>query len=386
MSIVMKKEKDVISSIESKIEQDNQLIKDVSDFSIEEQSKDFRAELRTSPKIDELTSKIDVNDFNSIVKFGDEAAKEISECSKKILESTNVALLNDSGRIMVSLDKIMKQVDLADLKQQDNKERKGLSRLLDKGSKKLEKTLAKYGNMDTEISKIYIQIQEYDKEIDEANKKLDELYRANMEYYKNLVEYIVAAERGCEEIQAGIDEVQAEVDAGDTSMAIEVQGYIQAKQLLEQRAMDLRTAENVALQSVPMLKSIAYQNAVLKRKFSSTFIITLPAFRTALAQAVMIKRNAIQAQAMRSLDETTNELLRMNAQNTANNMRDAATMANETSIKVETLEENWNTILQGINDVKKINEDGAAKREDYKKRLDSLIGEYQKTLVDKVVS
>lgn len=382
MSVVMKKGKVAMNNIVSKVEQqDTSLIKSEQDFSIEDKATEYRSELRNSPKIDELTSKIDVNDFNSIVSFGDEAAKEISECSKKILENTNVALLNDSGNIMISLDKIMKQIDITELRENKENTKRGLSRFIDKGGKKLEKILSKYGNMDTEISNIYIQIQEYDREIDESNKKLDELYKANLVYYQNLVEYIVAAERGCEEIQAGIDEAQKSLDTGDTSAAIEIQGYEQAKQLLEQRAMDLRTAENVALQSVPMLKSIAYQNAVLKRKYSSAFIITLPAFRTALAQAVMIKRNAIQAQAMRSLDETTNQLLKLNATNAANNMRDAARMANETSIKVETLEQNWNTLLQGIADVKKINEEGAVKREEYKKRLSNLVNEYKGTLL-----
>ncbi|HAJ40446.1 MAG TPA: hypothetical protein DCM22_07925, partial [Lachnospiraceae bacterium] len=55
----------------------------------------------------------------------------------------------------------------------------------------------------------------------------------------------------------------------------------QALMMLEQRTQDLRTAENIAMQSIPMIKTMAFSNMNLVRKINSAFIITLPVFKQA---------------------------------------------------------------------------------------------------------
>ncbi len=54
----------------------------------------------------------------------------------------------------------------------------------------------------------------------------------------------------------------------------------------------------------------------LVRKINSAFIVTLPVFKQALAQAIMLKRQRIQAESLAALDEKTNEMLLKNARNT----------------------------------------------------------------------
>ena len=126
--------------------------------------------------------------------------------------------------------------------------------------------------------------------------------------------------------------------SGDMSIQFEIQGLQQSLMMLEQRTQDLRTAENVALQSVPMIKTMEFSNMNLVRKINSAFIITLPVFKQALAQAIMLKRQKIQADAMSALDEKTNEMLVKNAKNTVEQSKMITRMASGSSIKIETLE------------------------------------------------
>ena len=109
----------------------------------------------------------------------------------------------------------------------------------------------------------------------------------------------------------------------------------QMREILDQRVMDLKVAENVALQTVPMLKTMEYSNLNLVRKINSAFIITMPVFKQSLAQAIMLKRQRIQAESLKALDEKTNELLIKNAQNTVEQSKMVAAMASSSSIKVE---------------------------------------------------
>ena len=158
---------------------------------------------------------------------------------------------------------------------------------------------------------------------------------------------------------------------------MDLQTLEQTRGIMEQRVMDLKIAENVAMQTVPMLKAMEFSNINLIRKINSAFIITMPVFKQALAQAVMLKRQRIQADAMKALDDKTNELLLKNAQNTVDQTRITTMLANGNSIKVETLEKTWQTIVTGIDETRKLQEEARAKRAEDSKRLEKLKEEYK---------
>lgn len=142
--------------------------------------------------------------------------------------------------------------------------------------------------------------------------------------------------------------------------------------MLEQRTQDLRTAESVALQSIPMIKTIQFSNMNLVRKINSAFIITLPVFKQALAQAIMLKRQKIQADAISALDERTNEMLLKNARNTIEQAKITTRLAAGSSIKADTLETTWRTIMNGLDETKKIQESDRAQRIQDQAKLEAI--------------
>lgn len=166
---------------------------------------------------------------------------------------------------------------------------------------------------------------------------------------------------------------------GDNSIQFELTNLNAALMILEQRTQDLRTAEAVAMQSIPMIKTMEFSNLNLVRKINSAFIITLPVFKQALAQAVMLKRQRLQAESMAALDAKTNEMLIKNAKNTVEQSKLTAQLASGSSIKVETLETTWRTIMNGIDETKAIQDNARKQREDDKKRLEVLKNEFETT-------
>lgn len=148
--------------------------------------------------------------------------------------------------------------------------------------------------------------------------------------------------------------------------------------MLEQRTQDLRTAESVAMQSIPMIKTMEFSNMNLVRKINSAFIITLPVFKQALAQAIMLKRQKIQAEAMSALDEKTNEMLLKNARNTVEQSKMTAQLASGSSIKIETLENTWRTIVNGIDETKQIQQNARQQRIQDQARLENIKSEFNK--------
>lgn len=68
--------------------------------------------LAHSPEVEALTAAIDINDLNTIVSFGAQAAEEISKASDVVLNSMSLSQLDDSSRMLQALAKIMDQFDL----------------------------------------------------------------------------------------------------------------------------------------------------------------------------------------------------------------------------------------------------------------------------------
>ena len=312
-------------------------------------------QLAHSPEIESLTAGIDVNDLNTIVTFGSHSAEEISKASDVVLRSMNMSQLDESSKMLNSLAKIMDQFDINEIR--DNPSLFG--KLFGNLRKQLDKILAKYNTMGNEIK--------------QSNQKLETMFQANVGYFHELEKYIVAGDQGCQEIQNYMTQLQQQMEAtGDQSITFELQSLQQALAMLEQRTQDLRTAESVALQSIPMIKTIQFSNMNLVRKINSAFIVTLPVFKQALAQAIMLKRQKIQADAISALDERTNEMLLKNARNTVEQAKITTRLASGSSIKADTLETTWRTIMTGLDETKKIQESARTQRAQDQAKLEAI--------------
>ena len=318
---------------------------------------------------------IEVYNMDTIVSFGAKAAEEISKASDVVLNSMNMSQLNETSEMLKSLAKIMDQFDINEIK--DNP---GLfGKLFGNFRKQLDKILAKYHTMGEEVDKIYVQLKGYESEIKQSNKKLDTMFKTNVDYYHELVKYILAGEQACKEIEAYIAQRQQDMEnTGDQSIQFELTSLNQALMMLEQRTQDLRTAENVAMQSIPMIKTMEFSNYNLVRKINSAFIVTLPVFKQALAQAILLKRQKIQAESIAELDKKTNEMLLKNAQNTVDVSKMTAKMASGSSIQIETLEKTWATITNGIEETRRIQEDARKKRQEDQVRLEAIKQDFNK--------
>ena len=348
----------------------------VEQYDIVSDRQQMNTELTGSPEVDALVSQIEVHNLETIVSFGAEAAEEISKCSDIVLNNMNMSQLDDSSEMLNTLAKIMSKFDIDELK-----ENPGLfGKLFGNLRKQLDKILSKYHTMGEEVDKIYVQLKKYESEIKQANRNLDEMFNANVNYYHELVKYILAGEQGCREIEAYIAQRQKDMEtSGDNSIQFEIQSLNQALMMLEQRTQDLRPAENVAMQSIPMIKTMEFSNMNLVRKINSAFIVTLPVFKQALAQAIMLKRQKLQAEAMSALDEKTNEMLIKNAQNTVEQSKMTARLAAGSSIKIETLETTWKTIVNGIEETKQIQENARKKRIEDQAKLENIKADFNRT-------
>ncbi|WP_040197236.1 toxic anion resistance protein [Candidatus Soleaferrea massiliensis] len=349
---------------------------EVESFDLVQKRDQMAKQLEGSKEVDALVSKITLDDPNSILYFGNDAATEISKCSDAVLSNVNMQQLSSSSQMLTHLKKIMDQFDLEEIAEE---EKTGFfQKMFNSAQKKLEQILAKYHTMGDEVDKIYLQLKTYESEINDSNKTLEQMFQTNLDYYQLLVKYILAGEQGLKEIDTYLADLNQKFEqTQDNMLKFDINNLEQGKMLLEQRVQDLRIAENVAMQSIPMIKAMQFSNMNLIRKINSAFIITMPIFKQALTQAILLKRQRLQTQAMQALDDKTNEMLIKNAENTALQTKLTAQLASGSSVKIETLEKTWRTIVNGIDETQRIQEEASAKRKQDAERLEKIKEEYK---------
>lgn len=333
----------------------------------------LKQEIIASGEAQRISDKLAVDNPQSIVEFGRPVAEEMSKVADEVLRKTTQSSLTDTGKMMQALSKVMSKIDIEEIK--ETPDGGFLDKIFKTAQKKLEQFTAKYNSVGKEIEKICTELRTYEAQIKQSNGELEQMYDSGVQSYQTLMKYVIAGEMAMVELDNYIETVNAQAQTDPTAQ-LTLNNLNQAKQLLEQRVQDLRLAESVALQSLPMVKAIEFGNLNLSRKINSAFIITLPVFKNAIAQAVFIKQQTLQAKSMAALDAATNDLLLKNSKNVADSMRTTAALAGKSSIDITTIEESWKNIMDGIRDTNSITNELSKQRDNDKVRLEQLNQQY----------
>ena len=355
------------------VNQQEQVVQEVAqdNFDIVQYTNNKKMELRKSKEVENLTSLIEVDNPNTILQFGKGAADGIARVSDSLLSTIKMNQNEKNSEMLVRLTKIMDKFDLDDFAQ--TKEPGFLQKLFKKANSAVEVMFQKYETLGGEVGKIQIELQNYEREIDNSNKQLGAMLNENFNYYNELQKYIVAGEMAVEELDNDLlPQFKAKADMGDQLDITNYQELLAIKDMLVQRVYDLRIAENISLQTIPMLRSMQHNNYGLIRKINSAFVVTLPVFKQCLSQAILIKKQELQSKSLKALDDKTNELLLKNAQNISGASTEIAKMATSSSVQIETLEKMHNTIKNGIEETMRIEEANRAAIADNTRRLEEL--------------
>lgn len=347
------------------MENNNQILiveePNIEEKNIEQKAISISQQLKASPQVMQIAANLNIKDANAVLEFGNEPAAQISKFADQILNSIKTSSVENSGVMIKELTSIMKKFD-----KQDFEENKTgfLGKLFSKPSKAIEKMMGKYKTIGGEIDKIYTELSGYKAEINNSNLMLENLYNQNFEYYGELEKYIAAGNMIVEKIEAqDLPKLEALANNGEQINVINYENAKATLEMFKQRIYDLEMAKMVSLQTAPQIKMIQRGNYKLISKVHSAFIITIPVFKNGIIQAIALKKQKLVSDSLSELDRTTNELLMKNAESIRSQSVDIAKLTGGTSVKIETLEKTWNTIMQGIEETKSIEDENKRLRE-----------------------
>ena len=301
-------------------------------------------------------NEIKLNDGNSILNFGQTPSEGLSKISNQLLATTKRPDADNASAMIIQLTKVMDKFDIKEIETMPIEKQNMFVRIFNNAKNKLDKLVAKYENLGKEVDEISLILQQSKHEMEKSNDSLKRLYQANLQYYEMLEKYIVAGEMALEEIDKELNELPTRTNITEEQKQMNIQQLNMIRDILSQRVGDLRVAENVALQTAPMLQMMQMGNFNLMRKINSSFIITLPIFKNSLIQAIELKRQAITSNSINQLDQKTAELWERNAKNTAQQYVTITEQANRSVLPIEKLKESFETIQKGIEDANEINQ------------------------------
>ncbi|ENW96611.1 toxic anion resistance protein [Acinetobacter sp. NIPH 298] len=199
---------------------------------------------------------------------------------------------------------------------------------------------------------------------------LDKMFDAVQEEYKQLGVYIAAGQLKQHDIQQQISTLTVQEQDQQTTQKVYDLNHLANN--LEKRVSDLQVLQHSAMQTLPMIRIIQSNNLMLVDKFYAIKNITLPAWKNQISLAISLQEQKNSVQLAKAIDDTTNELLRRNAELLHQNSVDTAKANQRSVIDVETLEHVQNTLINTVNDVIQIQKEGMQKRAEATTRLRAL--------------
>ena len=164
-------------------------------------------------------------------------------------------------------------------------------------------------------------------------------------------------------------------------------GYISAFKdlgyfVIEKKIYDLELSRTVSLQMAPQIRLIQNNDTVMSDKIQSTLVNTIPLWKSQMVLALGLANSEAAVDAQRAVSETTNELLRENAEALKQTTISVAKESERGIIDLETLQETNQKLIDTIDEVLKIQTEGREKRKAAEAELHQMEQEIKNKLLE----
>lgn len=309
-----------------------------------------------------LAKQIDVTDSQGVIVYGAAAQSKLSEFSQNMLSHVQAA---DIGPIGDSLTELMYRLQEANPDELRAGEGNFFQRMFGKVKQSIYEITAKYQKIGAQIDKVAVKLEREKDGLLKDNQMLEQLYQKNKDYFDALNIYIAAGELKIEELQNEIipqamQKAQATGDQMDVQL---VNDYTQFLDRLEKRTHDLRLTRQVTIQQAPQIRLIQNTNQVLAEKIQSSIHTAIPLWKNQVVIALTLLRQKDAVTAQRQVSETTNDLLRKNAELLKVSAIETARENERGIVDVETLQKTQDDLIETIQETLRVQKEGKEKRQ-----------------------
>ena len=329
--------------------------------------------------IDEFVEKIDVFDSTQVLQFGASSQAKISEFSDSVLEDVKTKNTGEAGELLAQLVAEIKAFDGA-----VNKDPKGLEKVFYNAKKEIEKLIAKYSKIEKNIDSIEKGLEKDKIQMLKDIAIFDTMYEKNLDYFKEISLYIIAGDRKLKQLREEVlPELQKKAqESGEQLDAQKVQDMVNTINRFEKKLYDLKTTRVISIQMAPQIRLLQNNEAELVEKIQSSITNTIPLWKNQMVLALGITnaKNALKNQ--QAVSNLTNEMLKKNSETLKQGSIDIAKESERAIIDIETLKKTNADIIETLDSVIKIHEEGRVKRQQAEGELQEIEKELKKKMLE----
>ena len=359
---------EALDKAEAEVKQEvQQATLDMQNFTEEEQQ-----------MIDDFSKKIDVRDSNLVFSYGAAAQQNISQFSDAALKNVQTKDLDEVGNMIANLVTELKGFDT------DEADKGGLFGLFKKQVNKLELMKAKYDQTEVNVNKIVEGLEQHQIQLLKDIAMLDKLYDQNLVYFKELSMYIVAGKQRLEDFRAN-ELQQARDKAAQSGLPEDAQA---AKDLadkadrFEKKLYDLELTRNISIQMAPQIRLIQSSNQIMAEKIQTSLVNTIPLWKSQMVLALGLAHTENAMKAQRAVTDLTNDLLTKNAEKLHMATVETAKEAERGMVDIETLKHTNKLLIDTMDEVLEIQQQGKEKRRAAEQELATIEGELRAKIME----
>lgn len=307
--------------------------------------------------VDDFAAKIDIGNTNQILQFGAGTQKKMADFSDAALENVRTQDLGEVGDLLASV--------VGELKDFDDAEEKGLFGFFKKQTARVDTLKNRYTKAEGNVAKITETLEQHQMRLMKDSAVLDKMYDQNLAYFKELSMYILAGKKKLQAVRDGqLRELQQKAATSGFPEDAQAASDLENKcGRFEKKLHDLELTRTISMQTAPQIRMIQNNDTTMIEKIQTTIVNTIPLWKSQMVLALGIAHSTEAAQAQRQVTDLTNELLKKNAETLHLASVETAREAERGIVDIETLRQTNQQLIQTLDDVMKIQQEGRVKRQ-----------------------
>ena len=329
--------------------------------------------------VEDFSKQIDITQTNAILQYGAAAQNKVADFSENALNKVKSKETGDVGEILSSLVNELKGFEI--------KEDEGFfSKMFKKTSNSVEGLKTKYDSAEKNVNKIVDILEEHQVTLLKDISLLDQLYAKNQTNLKELTMYILAGYKALDKYK-NYDLPKALEKAAKTGAPEDAQAANDLSNSInrfEKKLHDLELTRMVSVQMAPQIRLVQNNDTQMVEKIQSTIVNTIPLWKSQMLIALGINHSKEALKAQNEVTEMTNRMLKENAANLKMATIETAKQAERGIVDIETLTDTNKKLIETLEEVQHIQEDGRKKRAEAQVELRKIEAELQRKLTDVV--
>ncbi|PIF44393.1 uncharacterized protein YaaN involved in tellurite resistance [Chryseobacterium sp. 52] len=326
-------------------------------------------QLEERKKYEVLANSIDETNPGSIVNYGAELQKTLSNQSDSFLGNVR---RSNSGEVGVLINDLLVELNYVDVEElQQNKVKSFLSKIpfMKKVMTQVENLFTKYDKIINNIEQIAYKVNAGIITSTKDNAVLQTIFESNVNSIKAIEELVIAGNVRMERAAGELAQMEADPQTYQDYQIADKRDFIAR---LDRRMADLKVVRIIMMQSLPQIRLVQNNNVSIAEKAQTILTTTLPVWKNQLSLAVAMYRQQQNIEIQQKVSSTTEAILKKNAERLGQNSVNVARANEQTIVSVETLRETTSMLINTLNEVKQIQKQGAEGRRKLDQDLQTL--------------